>query len=297
VAIAIGAVVLLLAAPALALKDRPFSIGQLPKDDPAREDAELIERIGWRRPGSTLCDGRCLTGKADYRRRHAQCPGPLARRLAHTPGVQSVIGPSQLTKAVKPLQKGLSACLPPTTKLVRWPTWNRLGTNVERVASGVGVLRNGLSQFTAGAALLAQGSGQARRGLNPTRRGAWARPYQVRRKPPTAIHQIATGSKELAKGNERAALGALQLKFATHDLIPNFNANGLPRAKRLARSLGKLSKETVPQIQVNAQAGSEGVNEALATGGRDDRRQDRPQLSGDPRSAPPAARRDRGGPG
>jgi len=44
VAIAIGAIVLLLAVPALALKTGPPSQVQLSRDDPAREDFELIER-------------------------------------------------------------------------------------------------------------------------------------------------------------------------------------------------------------------------------------------------------------
>jgi RND superfamily putative drug exporter len=184
------------------------------------------------------------------------------KRLAHTPGVQSVIGPSQLTRAVKPLQKGLSGLLASNDQVGPLANFDRLGTSVEQVASGVSVLRDGLSRFTAGASLLAQGSGQAEAAAIELAAGI-GQAVAGAQEASAAIHQVAKGSKELAKGNERAALGALQLKFATHDLVPNFNANGLPRAKRLSRSLRRISKETVPQIQANAQAGSEQVSKAL----------------------------------
>jgi RND superfamily putative drug exporter len=262
VAIAIGAVVLLLAAPALALKTGPFSIGQLPKDDPAREDAELIEESA----GGGLEAPFVMVAVSPKRPiTEEDTLDALSRwqtRLAHTPGVQSVIGPSQLTSAVKPLQKGLSGLLASNNQVGPLANLDRLGTNVERVATGVGVLRNGLSRFTAGASLLAQGSGQAEEGAIELAAGI-GQAVSGAQEASEAIHQIATGSQQLAKANERAALGALQLKFATHDLVPNFNANGLPRAKRLSRSLNKIAKETVPQIQAGAQTGSEKVNEAL----------------------------------
>jgi putative drug exporter of the RND superfamily len=262
VAIAIGAVVLLLAAPALALKTGPFSIGQLPKDDPAREDAELIEKSaggGLEAPFVVVAASpkRPITEQSTL-----DALSHWQKRIAHTPGVQSVIGPSQLASAVKPLQKGLSGLLASNNQVGPLANLDRLGKNVERVASGVGVLRNGLSRFTAGASLLAEGSGQAEEGAIELAAGL-GQAVSGAQEAADAIHQISSGSEELAKANERAALGALQLKFGTHDLVPNFNANGLPRAKRLSRSLGKISKETVPQVQANAQAGSEKVNGAL----------------------------------
>jgi RND superfamily putative drug exporter len=262
VAIAIGAVVLLLAAPALALKTGPFSIGQLPKDDPARQDAELIEESaggGLEAPFVVVAASpkRPITEEATL-----DALSRWQRRVAHTPGVQSVIGPSQLTRAVRPLQRGLSGLLASDDKVGPLANIDRLGTNVERVANGVGVLRDGLSRFTAGASLLAQGSGQAEEGAIELATGL-GQAVSGAQEASDAIHQIAVGSKELAHANERAALGALQLKFATHDLIPNFNSNGFSRSKRLSRSLRTLSKETGPQIQANAQAGSEKVNGAL----------------------------------
>jgi RND superfamily putative drug exporter len=262
VAIAIGAVVLLLAAPALALKTGPFSIGQLPKDDPAREDAELIEESaggGLEAPFVVVAASpkRPITEEATL-----DALSRWQKRVAHTPGVQSVIGPSQLTRAVRPLQKGLSGLLASDGKVGPLANIDRLGTNVERVADGVAVLRDGFSRFAAGASLLAEGSGKAEEGAIELAAGL-GQAVSGAQEASDAIHQIAVGSKELANANERAALGALQLKFATHDLIPNFNSNGLSRSKRLSRSLRTLSKETAPQIQANAQAGSEKVNGAL----------------------------------
>jgi putative drug exporter of the RND superfamily len=262
VAAAIGAVVLLLAAPALALKTGPFSIGQLPKDDPAREDAELIEESaggGLEAPFVMVAVSpkRPITeeGTLDALSR-------WQRRIAHTPGVQSVIGPSQLASAVKPLQKGLSGLLASNDEVGPLSNLTRLGDGMERVANGVAAIRGGLSQATYGASILADGSGRAEEGAIQIAAGI-GQAAAGSQEAIDAIDEVAKGSKQLAAANERAALGALQIKFGNHDLIPNFNANGLPRAKRLKRSLDKASTATVPQLQAGAQAGDEEVKAAL----------------------------------
>ncbi len=262
VSIAIGTVVLLLAAPALALKTGPFSVGQLPKDDPARQDAELIEEsagggleapfvVVAATPSGTITDKGNLEALSRWQ-----------DRIAKTPGVQSVVGPQQVSEAVEPLQETGSAILASNKKVGPLANLTRLSKGMDRVASGVAAMRGGLSRAAAGAALLAEGSGQAEEGAIQIASGVgeFASGSQQAL---DAIGEVAKGNKELAKANERAALGALQLKFATHDLVPNFNANGLSRAKRLSRSLGKTSKESVPQAQSTAQAGGEQVNDAL----------------------------------
>ncbi len=262
VAAVIGLVVLALAAPALALKTGPFSIGQLPKDDPAREDAELIEESaggGLEAPFVMVAVSptRPITEEATL-----DTLDRWQKRLANTPGVQSVIGPSQLTGAVRPLQRGLSGLLASNDKTGPIATLDRLGTNLDRLANGVGAVRTGLSRATAGAALLAEGSGRAEEGAVEIATGV-GQAAAGSEEAIDAIDKVAKGNKQLAAANERAALGALQLKFATHDLVPNFNANGYPRSKRLVRGLNRLSKETLPPIQANAQGSSEKVNQAL----------------------------------
>ena len=254
--------VLLLAAPALALKTGPFSVGQLPKDDPARQDAELIEEsagggleapyvIVAATPTGTITDKGSLDSLSRWQ-----------DRVAKIPGVQSVVGPQQVSEAVEPLQETGSAILASNRKVGPLSNLTRLSTGMERVAKGVAAMRGGLSKATSGAAILAEGSGRAEEGAIQiaTGVGQFASGSQEAL---DAIGEVAKGNKELAKANERAALGGLQLKFATHDLVPNFNANGLSRSKRLTRSLEKESKEGVPQVQATAQAGSEQVGDAL----------------------------------
>jgi RND superfamily putative drug exporter len=262
VAIAIGAVVLLLAAPALALKTGPFSIGQLPKDDAARQDAELIEESaggGLEAPFVVVAASpkRPITEEDTL-----DALSRWQRRVAHTPGVQSVIGPSQLTRAVKPLQRGLSGLLASNDEVGPLANLTRLGDGMEQVADGVAAIRGGLSRATYGASILAEGSGRAEEGAAQIATGV-GQAAAGSQEALDAIGVIAKGSRQLAKANERAALGALQIKFGNHDLIPNFNANGLPRAKRLQRSLDKASNSTVPQTQANAQASDEKVKAAL----------------------------------
>ncbi len=262
VAIAIGAVVLLLAAPALALKTGPFSIGQLPKDDPARQDAELIEESaggGLEAPFVVVAASpkRPITEEDTL-----DALSRWQRRVAHTPGVQSVIGPSQLTRAVKPLQRGLSGLLASNDEVGPLANLTRLGDGMERVANGVSAIRGGLSRATYGASILAEGSGKAEEGAIQIATGV-GQAAAGSQEAIDAIGEVAKGNRQLAAGIERAALGALQIKFGNHDLVPNFNANGLPRAKRLQRSLDKASNSTVPQAQANAQASDEKVKAAL----------------------------------
>jgi putative drug exporter of the RND superfamily len=259
VAAAIGAVVLLLAAPALALKTGPFSIGQLPKDDPARHSAELIEESAGGGLEAPFVLVAATPSRPITEENTLEALRRWQRRIAHTPGVQSVIGPSQLSSSVKPLQKGLSGILASNKNVGPLAGLNRLGKNLNRLAGGVSAIRGGLSRATSGAALLAEGTGRAEEGAIQIASGI-GQAASGSEEAVDAIGEVAKGNKELAKANERAAVGGLQIKFGSHDLIPNFNANGLSRAKRLQRALDKDSTVTTPQAIGVAQA----TNEKLA---------------------------------
>ena len=111
VAIAIGGVVLLLAAPALGLKTGPLSPEQLPKDDPARQDAERITDAARQRLRSAVPD----------RRRADDGPMTEAKRLAALAAASDgsrrcrggdVVGPAQISRAVRPLQDRATGCSP-----------------------------------------------------------------------------------------------------------------------------------------------------------------------------------------
>ena len=86
VAALIGGVVLVLAAPAIGLKTGPFSVGQLPHDDPARQDAERIQHAfggGYEAPFTIVA---ARQGRHDHRARAPRRAEPLAAAHRRHPG-------------------------------------------------------------------------------------------------------------------------------------------------------------------------------------------------------------------
>ncbi len=261
VAAAISAVVLLLAAPAIALKTGPFSVGQLPKDDPAREDAELIQNeagggleapfvVVASTPSGTITEADRLAALSRWQ-----------RRISKRPGVQSVVGPEQVSRSVEPLRRGLSGILSSDEDTGPLAGIGRLGRNLGRVSNGVAILRGGISRATYGAGLLAQGSGRAEEGAMELAAGL-GQAAAGSQEAIDGIGQINKGAKQLSVANERAALGALRVKFGSHDLIPTLR-NAVPPANRARRSLEHDSTVTTPQLQSAAQTTDEKLKAAL----------------------------------
>jgi putative drug exporter of the RND superfamily len=258
----IGAVVLVLAAPALALKTGPFSVGQLPKDNPARQDAELIQRLaggGLEAPFVLVVAAEDGTITEPNR---LKVLSRWQRRLANTPGVQSVVGPGQVSRAVAPLRETGTAVLASDGDSGPLANFDQLGENLGRAASAVGDLREGISQLTLGAGLLAEGSGRAEEGAIQIAQGL-GRATAGGQEAVDALEQFADGTRQLAAAQRRAATGGLALKFGTHDLVPNLNANVLPRSRRLQRSLDSEAESTLPKLQAAAQATDDHLAAAL----------------------------------
>jgi putative drug exporter of the RND superfamily len=262
VAAAIGVIVLLLAAPALALKTGPFSVGQLPHDNSAREDAELIEDSaggGLEAPYVVVAATR---QRPITEEDTLEALTRWQKRIANTPGVQSVIGPSQLAGAVEPLQKGLSGLLASNGETGPLANFGRLGENLDRVTEGVARLRDGISRATNGVALLAQGAGTAEEGAMEIAAGL-GQAVEGSGEAVEAIGRLAKGSERLAKGTERVATGSLAIKFGAQSLVPTLNANAVPRARKLERSLNEDVSSTVPRLQGTAKATADAVQAAL----------------------------------
>jgi len=261
VALAIGGVVLLLAAPALALKTGPFSINQLPHGDPARVDAETVQKsfAGFEAPFTIVAAANQGTITDPHR---LSVLSRWQRRIAEEPGVESVVGPEQVAKAVEPLRKAGTAVYASNEKSGPLSSLNRLSKSIDKVAGGVGKVRYGLSQATAGAGLLAEGSGRAEEGAAQIAAGI-GRAIGGSQEALSALDKIAKGNRQLAKVNEKAALGGLQVKLAAQSFPPNLNLNALPPAKKLTRSLEKDSKGTAPRLQAAAQTSDEKLNQAL----------------------------------
>jgi len=260
-AIAIGAVVLALAVPALGLKTGPPSQTQLAHDDPTRQDFELIERAigsGYDAPFIVV---------ASAERGAVTEPWRLAtltrwqRRVAALPGVQAVIGPAQVARAVAPLRDAgnllaSGADAGPLADL------GRLGRNLGRAAVGVAQLRDGVSRASYGAGLLAEGSGKAEQGAVTIASGL-AQATSGSERAVAALRTFAEGTRRLAGAQHRAAIASLNLKFGLQSLAPNLRRNALVRARLLQKSLNEESQVTLPRLLPPAQEADRQLKTAL----------------------------------
>jgi RND superfamily putative drug exporter len=262
VAALIAAVVLVLAAPAVGLKTGPFTLGELPHGDPVREDAELIQNSigsGFEAPYSIVVSAKRGTITEPDR---LAALSRWQRRIAATPGVQLVVGPAQVSKAVAPLREGGNALLSSNDKVGPLANVSRLGRNLGKAAGGVANLRNGISQATFGAGLLAEGSGKAEEGALAIASGL-GRATAGGQLAVSALEKFAKGTRELSVAQNRAATAGLAVKFGTHDLVPNLNRNVVPRSHKLNRSLKKDSETTLPRLQNAARAADEQLKATL----------------------------------
>jgi RND superfamily putative drug exporter len=258
----IGAVVLVLAAPAIGLKTGPFSVSQLPHDDPARQDAELIQHAfgaGYEAPFTIVAAAK--EGTITEPQRLAAL-SRWQRRIAATPGVQSVVGPEQVSRAVEPLRKTFAGVLSSNEKVGPLANVARLGRNLGRVASGVARFRAGFSQAAAGAGLLTEGSGKAEEGAIAIATGL-GKAAAGSQEAVVGLDKFAKGTRELASAQRRAATGAFALKLNLPDLATNLRNNALRRSHKLQKTLFGDANVKVPQLQAAAQAGSEQLATAL----------------------------------
>ncbi len=261
VAIAIGAVVLVLALPALGLKTGPPSPDQLSKDDPARLDSELIARsvgAGFESPFVVVAATK--EGPITEPRRLAAL-SKWQRRIAALPGVQAVVGPARVSDAVTPLREQGKALLAggPGSQLANV---SRIGRSLARATAGVSQVRGGISEAAAGAGLLADGSGQAGDGARALARGL-GRATGGTNRLIEALQAFETGINKLVKAQERVAFGNIQLKVGLHELIPSLRRNALRRSRAVQKSLNQESHVKLPQLQGPAGTATEQLRTAL----------------------------------
>ncbi|HEX9966476.1 MAG TPA: MMPL family transporter [Solirubrobacterales bacterium] len=247
VAAAIGLVLLVLSAPALALKTGPPSQTQLAHDDPAREDFERI--VGAIGPGydapfvvvaaaeeGTITDPARLATLSRWQ-----------REIAELDGVKTVVGPAQVSRRVTPLRERGSRLLRAGGRAAPLVELRKLGRNLSRAALGVSQLREGISQATYGAGLIAQGAGAAQDGAAAVAAGL-ARATSGSERAVSALETFASGTRRLAGAQHRAALAALQLKFGVQSLAPNLKRNALTRSRRLQKDLNEDAHVKLPEL-------------------------------------------------
>jgi RND superfamily putative drug exporter len=261
IAIAIGALVLALAAPAIGLKTGPPSQTQLAKDDPVRADFEQIERaIGPGYDAPFVIVAATDRGTVTEPQRLAAL-SRWQHRVAALPGVQAVVGPAQVSRAAAPLRKA-GALLVSGSNSGPLGQLGRLGRNLGRAARGVAQLREGVSKASYGAGLLAEGSGRAEEGADALASGL-ALATSGSERAVGALQTFAHGSRRLAGVQHRAALASLNLKFALQSLPTNLRHNALGRSRRLQKSLNQDAHETLPRLQAPAQDADDQLHIAL----------------------------------
>jgi RND superfamily putative drug exporter len=261
-AVLIGGLLLLLAAPAIGLKTGPPSVEELPKGAAARQDAELIDAAigpGWDAPFQVIAvneDGPVTDGKSLAALDHFQT------KVAQLPGVQAVIGPSQIAKRVEPLQNLGNAALSSEGDIGPVKQLGKLGRSLRVAAGGVGQLRDGISEASDGAGLLALGSDHAGEGAELIAVGL-GRATSGSQRAIAALDKFAKGSKQLAEAEGTAAIGGLQLKLNTRTLIPNLRRTGLKPALKVEKNLEKEVNETLPRLVAPAKVTDEQLKAAL----------------------------------
>ena len=264
VAAVIGGVILILSAPALALKTGPPSPEQLSHDNEARQDAELIaDQVapGFEAPFQVVAadsegpitDAKDLAALSEFQ-----------RKVAELPGVQVVIGPGQVAARTEPLREQGNAIFASEGEVGQVKQLGRLGRQLGLAAGGVEQLRGGIAEASDGAGLLAQGSDRAGEGAQLIANGL-GRAAAGSERAVGALDRFSEGAKRLSEAQERAALGGLQLKLAARDLGgPNLRVNALNRSLKAEKSLKEDADTTLPKLIAPAKVADEKLKAALA---------------------------------
>jgi putative drug exporter of the RND superfamily len=262
VALLIGAVVLALSAPALALKTGPPSPDQLSEDDPTRLDSELVARsVGAGFESPFVVVAATDEGPITEPQKLAAL-GRWQRRIARQPGVQAVVGPARVSEAVRPLREQGEALLGDGDQASPLDQIGRVGRSLARATEGVGQVRGGLLEAADGAALLADGSGEAEEGAEALAAGL-GRVTGGTSRLIEALRQFEKGTKQLAVAQQRLATGNVLLKTQITELVPNLKRNAMRRSRALQKDLNSDAHVKLPQLEGPAQVADEQLKAAM----------------------------------
>ncbi len=264
IAALIAAAILILAAPAVALKIGPPSAQQLSRDNPAREDLERIAAQaapGYEAPFQVVAasdegpvtDAKTLAALSRFQ-----------RKVAAIPGVQSVIGPGQVAERTDRLRERGNAFFSSDGEIGPVKQLGKLGRNLKVAAGGVSQLRGGISEASNGAGLLALGSDRAGEGAQMIANGL-GRAAGGSQRAVTALDKFAKGAERLAEAQREAAIGALQLKFGIQGVGgANLKVNALNRSRKVEKSLESELNQRLPKLLSASKVADEQLKAALA---------------------------------
>jgi putative drug exporter of the RND superfamily len=233
-ALLVAVPLVLLTLPVLGFSTGAPGIDELPGSNPARKDAEEIDRAvgpGWEAPFVLVAatDRGPITTSQDL--------ATLARwqrRIAGQPGVRAVIGPGPLGRRTTPL-RALGARL--AARGTDYPgQLRKLGPGLRRAADAVAELRSGLAEGAEGSGLVASGSGRAARGA-ATIASELKRAASKGEEAQAAIGRLLSGSARISKGQQEASVGSLTLALGLRSLVPRLRGGEQAHSRRLARQL------------------------------------------------------------
>ena len=238
VAVVVVVPLLLLAAPALAFNTGAPGVNELPAANPARKNAELIDRSmgpGWdatytvvaASEKGTIADPHRLAAIANWQ-----------QRVAAWPGVQAVIGPAAITRKVAPLRTFATNLLGPAGAKGKLASVRRLGPNLGRADRGVSALRRGLAAAISGSGLLGAGSGRAEAGANAISSGLAAVAGGGKRAV-EATARLAAGSQRMNDAQRLARVATVELALELDGLLEIVNENGVNSAHQLSSDLNR----------------------------------------------------------
>ena len=289
--VVIAGVLLVLAAPVIGLKTGPPSPEQLPTDSPAREDAELVDSEigqGFDAPfqmiavshDGPITDAKNFGALENFQRQ-------LSRAARRAGGDR----PGPAVKRIRPLQQLGNSVLSSEGDVPQIRQLARLGRELNVAAGGVGQLREGISEASDGAGLLALGSGRAAEGAQLIANG---------------LGRATSGSQEaidalerFAKGRASSRTGSTWPRSAPSGSRSGSGTRSSPTSAQCPAAFARPAEVAERGRQRKAagtdRAGADRRSRAegrLGTAGRDDGRQNRPQLRG---GAGSGAESDRGG--
>jgi RND superfamily putative drug exporter len=263
-ALVVGGILLALAGPAIGLKLGPPSPEQLPKDAPARQNAELIGNSigpGWDAPFQIVAtnpDGPITDAGSMAALEHFQ------HKIAKLKGVKVVIGPQAATRRVKPLQELGNSALASKGNLGPVKELGKLGKELDVAAGGVGELRGGITEASNGAGLLALGSEHAGKGAQLIARGL-GRAAGGSQRAINALERFAKGTEKLTEGLLEAAIGAQTIRVSgINSITSTLNYNGKKAQREQLRALRADQNETLPRLIAPTRATVEKLQAAEA---------------------------------
>lgn len=244
----VAAPLVLLALPNVAFSTGSPGIQELAASNPAREDAEEIDRAvgpGWGAPFVLVAATE--RGPITSAQRLALL-SRWQRRIGAEPGVRAVIGPAPIVSQIAPLRSFGTTLASRGSKDAA--ALGRLGPGLRRAGLAVARLRNGIARGADGTGLLVEGARGAATGANLLADGL-ARAGSRGSEAVGAIKRLRSGSKALADGQRKAAVGTLTLTLGLRSLFPQVRNGELSRARRLAAHLERAAVDD-PSLRSSA---------------------------------------------